>query len=170
MVSWLAIPLVLTYLARSRQIIRIYQNPAFGVAQIKDLTEIFVEKASEVRSFIHLWVCIEADSSKLRDVWTADIKKGEKTQMKINVLPGLSRMTLDVIGLAGQYKYVIQSWLVSWSWLRIRLQAQFAIDREERTSWSAPRFIEYAITNYNAHIAKSTRNFWDLYCESILAR
>jgi len=84
-------------------IIHIYQNPAFGAAQIRELTEIFVEKALEVRSFIRFWIRIETDPSKLRDVWTADIQKAAKTQTKINVLSGLSKMTLDVIGLAGWY-------------------------------------------------------------------
>ncbi|KXN81835.1 Cytochrome P450 4B1 [Leucoagaricus sp. SymC.cos] len=67
-------------------------NPAFGASQIRELTEIFVEKALE-----------------LRDVWAAEVAKeshGEKKQARINVLTGLSRMTLDVIGLAGfDYKF-----------------------------------------------------------------
>ncbi|KAJ3570544.1 hypothetical protein NP233_g4329 [Leucocoprinus birnbaumii] len=67
------------------------QNPAFGAAQIRELTEIFVEKSLE-----------------LRDVWAADVQKhaqGEKKQGKINVLTGLSKMTLDVIGLAGEFEF-----------------------------------------------------------------
>ncbi|KAJ3570545.1 hypothetical protein NP233_g4328 [Leucocoprinus birnbaumii] len=67
-------------------------NPAFGTVQIRELTEIFVEKALE-----------------LRDVWAADIKKqsqGKKIQGRLDVMTGLSRMTLDVIGLAGfNYKF-----------------------------------------------------------------
>ncbi|TFY55501.1 hypothetical protein EVJ58_g8212 [Rhodofomes roseus] len=59
------------------------QNPAFGPAQIRELTEIFVEKAIQ-----------------LRDVWDAEITlAGEPA--RINVLKGLSKMTLDAIGLAG---------------------------------------------------------------------
>ncbi|OSD00673.1 cytochrome P450 [Trametes coccinea BRFM310] len=58
-------------------------NPAFGPSQIRELTEIFVEKSIE-----------------LRDVWAAELEeKGEPT--RINVVRGLSKMTLDVIGLAG---------------------------------------------------------------------
>ncbi|KAF8645783.1 hypothetical protein AX16_007578 [Volvariella volvacea WC 439] len=58
-------------------------NPAFGAAQIRELTEIFVEK-----------------SVQLRDVWEAEsIKQGGVG--RIDVLSWLSRMTLDVIGLAG---------------------------------------------------------------------
>ncbi|KAF5350051.1 hypothetical protein D9756_009191 [Leucocoprinus leucothites] len=67
-------------------------NPAFGASQIRELTEIFVEKALE-----------------LRDVWAVNAKEqaqGEKTQARINVMTGLSKMTLDVIGLAGfNYKF-----------------------------------------------------------------
>jgi hypothetical protein len=44
--------------------------------------------------------------TQLRDVWSADIKsqtQGDKVQGRINVLRGLSKMTLDVIGLAGAF-------------------------------------------------------------------
>ncbi|KAF8655799.1 hypothetical protein AX16_002885 [Volvariella volvacea WC 439] len=58
-------------------------NPAFGAAQIRELTEIFVEK-----------------SIQLRDIWEGEsIKQGGVAT--IDVLSWLSRMTLDVIGLAG---------------------------------------------------------------------
>ncbi|KAH9847039.1 cytochrome P450 [Lenzites betulinus] len=58
-------------------------NPAFGPAQIRELTSIFVDKAKELRDF---WdVQISADGSPTR----------------VDVLSGLSKMTLDVIGLAG---------------------------------------------------------------------
>jgi hypothetical protein len=61
------------------------QNPAFGAAQIRELTEIFVDKSLE-----------------LRDAWDREIKRGEHNgNGRINVLSWLSRMTLDVIGLAG---------------------------------------------------------------------
>ncbi|KAF9453706.1 cytochrome P450 [Macrolepiota fuliginosa MF-IS2] len=67
-------------------------NPGFGASQIRELTEIFVEKALE-----------------LRDVWAAEVQKqaqGEEQTARINVLSGLSKMTLDVIGLAGfDYKF-----------------------------------------------------------------
>ncbi|KAF9453702.1 cytochrome P450 [Macrolepiota fuliginosa MF-IS2] len=66
-------------------------NPGFRASQIRELTEIFVEKALE-----------------LRDVWSAEIKEaqGEEQTARINVLSGLSKMTLDVIGLAGfNYKF-----------------------------------------------------------------
>jgi len=60
-----------------------FKNPAFGAAQIRELTEIFIDKSLE-----------------LRDVWVREIKREEKNN-RINVLSWLSRMTLDVIGLAG---------------------------------------------------------------------
>ncbi|KAJ3556986.1 hypothetical protein NM688_g1720 [Phlebia brevispora] len=63
-------------------------NPAFGPAQIRELTEIFVEKSIE-----------------LRDCWASEIaKSGEYA--RIDVLLWLGRTTLDVIGLAGfNYKF-----------------------------------------------------------------
>ncbi|KAH6919107.1 cytochrome P450 [Coprinopsis sp. MPI-PUGE-AT-0042] len=58
-------------------------NPAFSAVAIRELTEIFVEKSVE-----------------LRDVLMGQVlKDGGKP---INILPWLSRMTLEVIGLAGQ--------------------------------------------------------------------
>ncbi|KIM49563.1 hypothetical protein M413DRAFT_21761 [Hebeloma cylindrosporum] len=58
-------------------------NPAFGAAQIRELTEIFVEK-----------------SIQLRDIWAAESSK-EGSNGRLDVLSWLSKMTLDVIGLAG---------------------------------------------------------------------
>ncbi|KAJ3728054.1 cytochrome P450 [Lentinula guzmanii] len=59
-------------------------NPAFGPSQIRELTEIFVDKSVE-----------------LRDVWSTRIANTQDGVVKINVLSSLSKMTLDVIGLAG---------------------------------------------------------------------
>ena len=61
-------------------------NPAFGAAQIREMTDIFVEKSIE-----------------LRDAWEAELQK-QQNEGKIDVLAWLSRMTLDVIGQAGQLK------------------------------------------------------------------
>ncbi|KZT65611.1 cytochrome P450 [Daedalea quercina L-15889] len=59
------------------------KNPGFGPSQIRDLTGIFVQKSIELANF-----------------WKDLISKtGEPA--RIEVLDGLSRMTLDVIGLAG---------------------------------------------------------------------
>ncbi|KAJ7686344.1 cytochrome P450 [Mycena rosella] len=58
-------------------------NPAFGIAQIRVLTEVFVEKAI-----------------KLRDVWAVQVAQGNDAA-RIDVLGWLRRMTLDVIGQAG---------------------------------------------------------------------
>ncbi|RPD78584.1 cytochrome P450 [Lentinus tigrinus ALCF2SS1-7] len=56
-------------------------NPAFGPTQVRELTEIFLEKANG-----------------LCDYWNAQIVSQGNT---VNVIEGLSKMTLDVIGLAG---------------------------------------------------------------------
>ncbi|RXW20256.1 hypothetical protein EST38_g5603 [Candolleomyces aberdarensis] len=66
-------------------------NPAFGAAQIRELTDIFVEKSIE-----------------LRNAWESEVRKqGEDSEPPtVDVLSWLSRMTLDVIGLAGfNYKF-----------------------------------------------------------------
>ncbi|KAF8968276.1 cytochrome P450 [Flammula alnicola] len=63
-------------------------NPAFGAAQIRELTEIFVEK-----------------SIQLRDLWEEECNK-EGMNGRVEILSWLSKMTLDVIGLAGfNYKF-----------------------------------------------------------------
>ncbi|KAF4578374.1 hypothetical protein EYR36_000181 [Pleurotus pulmonarius] len=62
-------------------------NPAFGLIQTRYLTEIFIEKAIE-----------------LRDVWASQI--GENGSAQIDALSWMSRTALDVIGLAGfNYKF-----------------------------------------------------------------
>ncbi|KAG7086435.1 hypothetical protein E1B28_002389 [Marasmius oreades] len=68
-------------------------NPAFGHAQIRELTTIFVEKAME-----------------LRDVWQSQIDRStDQTGVaRINSMLWLSRATLDVIGLAG-FNYDLRS-------------------------------------------------------------
>ncbi|KAI8972447.1 cytochrome P450 [Trametes punicea] len=58
-------------------------NPAFGPAQVRELTPIFVHKAAE-----------------LRDLWEAQVPQ-DGGQARIDILQGLTKMTLDVIGLAG---------------------------------------------------------------------
>ncbi|KAJ7472542.1 cytochrome P450 [Mycena latifolia] len=58
-------------------------NPAFGVAQIRELTEIFNEK-----------------SAQLRDIWMRQIAD-DSGSARIDVLAWLRKMTLDVIGQAG---------------------------------------------------------------------
>ncbi|KAJ7233676.1 cytochrome P450 [Mycena rebaudengoi] len=65
-------------------------NPAFSIIQVRLLTEIFVEK-----------------SIQLRDIWARQIRAGDEDHF-IDVLPGLRRMTLDVIGQAG-FDYKIDS-------------------------------------------------------------
>ncbi|KAF7300110.1 hypothetical protein MKEN_01334200 [Mycena kentingensis (nom. inval.)] len=59
-------------------------NPAFGIAQIRLMTEIFVEKSVD-----------------LRDMWARQIAAQGSDAARIDVLSGLRRVTLDVIGCAG---------------------------------------------------------------------
>ncbi|KAL0577364.1 hypothetical protein V5O48_004616 [Marasmius crinis-equi] len=63
-------------------------NPAFGPAQIRELTSIFVEKSMELRDAWKRQVTMDSDPSL-------------NGAARINVLSWLSKMTLDVIGLAG---------------------------------------------------------------------
>ncbi|KAI0736683.1 cytochrome P450 [Fomitopsis betulina] len=65
-------------------------NPAFGPAQIRGLTDIFVDKARQ-----------------LRDVWQAQVAKAGNT-LNMDIVNGLNNMTLDVIGLAG-FNYELHS-------------------------------------------------------------
>ncbi|THH10018.1 hypothetical protein EW146_g8506 [Bondarzewia mesenterica] len=70
-------------------VIRDHQSPAFGPSQVRELTEIFVDKAIQLRD---IWV------SQLSTV-TSD--GSERDRVKIDVSSWLNKMTLDVIGLAG---------------------------------------------------------------------
>ncbi|PIL29244.1 cytochrome P450 [Ganoderma sinense ZZ0214-1] len=58
-------------------------NPAFGPSQIRELTDIFVRKSME-----------------LRDLWTSTISV-QGHVARVDIQKDLSKMTLDVIGLAG---------------------------------------------------------------------
>ncbi|KAG6836608.1 hypothetical protein H0H93_006158 [Arthromyces matolae] len=74
------------------------QNPAFGPAQIRELTGIFLGKAVQLRD---IWMAeISNDDNSLND----EEKRGnaELTPKRFDVLSWLSRTTLDIIGLAAQ--------------------------------------------------------------------
>ncbi|KAJ6481957.1 cytochrome P450 [Mycena sanguinolenta] len=71
---------VLTVIGDDHKRQRRILNQAFGAPQIRFLTEIFVEKAAQ-----------------LRDVWATEVAK----RNSVDVTDGLRRMTLDVIGQAG---------------------------------------------------------------------
>lgn len=77
--------MVLIFFIDVQHVLMFLKNPAFGAAQIRELTEIFVDKSLE-----------------LRDIWAREIKREENSE-RIDVLSWLSRMTLDVIGLAGMW-------------------------------------------------------------------
>ncbi|KII91513.1 hypothetical protein PLICRDRAFT_105725 [Plicaturopsis crispa FD-325 SS-3] len=93
-------PGVLVVEGDAHKLQRNIMNPAFGPAQVRALTDIFVAKAHQ-----------------LRDVWAAELEDGGKIlgeddhgqtikQARIDVLPELNRATLDIIGLAGfNYKF-----------------------------------------------------------------
>ncbi|EKM59786.1 uncharacterized protein PHACADRAFT_115009 [Phanerochaete carnosa HHB-10118-sp] len=59
-------------------------NPAFGPAQIRELTEIFTDK-----------------SNQMRDCWLEEISKSGGVSARVDALSWLSRTTLDIIGRAG---------------------------------------------------------------------
>ncbi|KAG9128434.1 hypothetical protein FRC07_012542 [Ceratobasidium sp. 392] len=68
--------------AHKRQ--RRIMNPSFGPPQVRDLVPVFWQK-----------------SNKLRDIWLNIIKSHPEGATVIDVLPWLSRATLDIIGVAG---------------------------------------------------------------------
>ncbi|CAE7228755.1 unnamed protein product [Rhizoctonia solani] len=59
-------------------------NPSFGPVQVRELVPVFWQK-----------------SHKLKDAWLNLIKSSPEGQPVIDVLPWLSRATLDIIGVAG---------------------------------------------------------------------
>ncbi|KAJ7447523.1 cytochrome P450 [Mycena galericulata] len=63
---------------------QVSSNQAFGPAQVRLLTEVFVDKAVQ-----------------LRDIWAQQVARDNSGAARIDVLDGLRRMTLDVIGEAG---------------------------------------------------------------------
>ncbi|KAJ6571058.1 cytochrome P450 [Mycena capillaripes] len=65
-------------------------NPAFGPAQVRELTEIFVEK-----------------SIQLRDTWAAQAANSGGVA-RVQAISSLSKTTLDIIGLAG-FNYKIDA-------------------------------------------------------------
>ena len=60
-------------------------NPAFSAAQVRELTNIFIEKSLE-----------------LRGIWDAEIQNQGGDIARIDVLAWLNRTALDIIGLAGK--------------------------------------------------------------------
>lgn len=63
-------------------------NQAFGPTQLRELTDIFIEKSLE-----------------LRDIWEGEIhKRGAIGEM--DVLAWMNRVALDIIGLAGVFRNI----------------------------------------------------------------
>jgi cytochrome P450 len=78
-------------------------NPAFGPAQLRALTGVFLDKANEVRPARPgrsvLRCAADARDAQLRDVCAAHVAAAPGAP--VDMLALLSRATLDVIGLAG---------------------------------------------------------------------
>ncbi|KAJ6566143.1 cytochrome P450 [Mycena capillaripes] len=83
------------------------QNPAFGPAQVRALTGIFVEKSRQLRN---IWAFRAAQSGGVA---------------RVNVIPDLSMATLDIIGQAG-FNYNFQSLGADSSSARDELHDAFA--------------------------------------------
>lgn len=84
------------------QLISPCQNPAFGPAQVRGLTEIFVEKSIQVNPFRPFVLFLSSDKVRiqLRDLWAEKAVEGGGVT-RINVLPEFSTATMDIIGKAG---------------------------------------------------------------------
>lgn len=78
-----------------------FQNPAFGPAQLRALTEIFVEKSKQVNGLRTSSCLYLKRLTQLRDVWTARASTGGGVA-RVNVLPEFSTAALDIIGKAGR--------------------------------------------------------------------
>ncbi|KAJ7362819.1 cytochrome P450 [Mycena albidolilacea] len=83
------------------------QNPAFGPAQVRALTGIFVEK-----------------SKQLRDLWASRATQSNGAA-RVNVIPDFSTATLDIIGQAG-FNYNFNSLGVDHTGARDELHEAFA--------------------------------------------
>ncbi|KZS96665.1 cytochrome P450, partial [Sistotremastrum niveocremeum HHB9708] len=73
-------------------------NPAFSNQHIRELTEVFFTKALELRDTWHTQVLESAEST---DSSTLSSSPTGPASININAVPWLSRVTLDIIGLAG---------------------------------------------------------------------
>jgi cytochrome P450 len=74
-------------------------NPAFGPAQVRELSGIFLDKSNEVRMpFRHVRVWLT--SQQLRDLWLSKLDPSTSAA-RLNAVADLSAATLDIIGLAG---------------------------------------------------------------------
>ncbi|KZT42351.1 cytochrome P450 [Sistotremastrum suecicum HHB10207 ss-3] len=73
-------------------------NPAFSNQHIRELTEVFFTKALELRDTWHTQALEAAESS---DSTSASSPTSSPASININAVSWLSRVTLDIIGLAG---------------------------------------------------------------------
>ena len=76
------------------------QNPAFGLSQIRGVCDIFVDKAIQVQMLQTSLRYRRLTYAKLRDLWSTELTDATE-YTRLDVLQGLTKATLDVIGLAG---------------------------------------------------------------------
>ncbi|KAJ6458410.1 cytochrome P450 [Mycena vitilis] len=99
-------------------------NPAFGAPQVRELTQIFVDK-----------------SIQLRDIWASQASNGGGVA-RVEVLSWLSKATLDIIGLAG-FNYNINALGASEGAAQNELAEAFeAVFAAETGGFSVLRFIQ----------------------------
>ncbi|KAJ6506844.1 cytochrome P450 [Mycena sanguinolenta] len=96
-------------------------NPAFGAPQVRELTDIFIDK-----------------SVQLRDIWAAQASNGT---VRVEVLSWLSKATLDIIGLAG-FNYSIDSLGASESASKNELAEAFEAVFAAETGFSIGGFLQ----------------------------
>jgi hypothetical protein len=78
------------------------QNPAFGPAQVRKFTSLFLEKSLEVSTFERECYPMRI-ILQLREIWTDLISKSTRKDGKLGLdsFTWLNKVTLDIIGLAG---------------------------------------------------------------------
>ena len=80
------------------------QNPAFGPAQVRKFTSLFLEKSLEVSTLKEkLSSRFDAIILQLREIWTDLISKSTRKDGKLgfDAFTWLNKVTLEIIGLAG---------------------------------------------------------------------
>ena len=71
------------------ELMRRLQNPAFGPLQVQKFTETFLRKSLEMRD---VWLDLCARNTTRKDRY-----------LRVDAFAWLNKVTLDIIGLAGEY-------------------------------------------------------------------
>jgi hypothetical protein len=81
-----------------------FQNPAFGPAQIRQFTQVFMEKAVEVSSLSAAIGSAPLIPPQLRDIWLTMMSKPERKDgwTRVDVFGWVNKASLDIIGVAGK--------------------------------------------------------------------